>query len=202
MPTVQDMWIDYLRRCECGMLDTHDYRREIKESFSWSSKASYPVQAGISNTSKVQVQVQLSRPRWDFKYIRRGDLHSQIREPEFGNVDKGCWTSDNCPRRGIRKKAERIRSCSAYFSVGHATVAFLWKGMEKTAKCRHLHPDTIVVVHAPQHLPKIIRVDLIWDPREVLDTVRWSPGIWFYRIWLEIFWQIVQQVKNIARMVH
>ena len=76
------------------------------------------------------------------------------------------------------------------------------KGNEKTAKCRHLHPDTIVVVHAPQHLPKIIRVDLIWDPREVLDTVCWSPGIWFYRIWLRIFWPIIQQDKNIARMVH
>ena len=76
------------------------------------------------------------------------------------------------------------------------------KGNGKTAKCRHLHPDTIVVVHAPQHLPKIIRVDLIWDPREVLDTVSWSPWIWFYRIWLEICWQIVQQDKNIARIVH
>ena len=52
------------------MIDTHDYRRKIKESFSWSSKAGYPVQAGISNTSKVQVQVQLFRPRWDFKYIK------------------------------------------------------------------------------------------------------------------------------------
>ena len=42
------------------MLDTHDYRREIKESFSWSSKASYPVQAGISNKSEDEIFISRS----------------------------------------------------------------------------------------------------------------------------------------------
>ena len=42
------------------MLDTHDYRREIKESLSWSSKAGYPVQAGISDTSDNEIFISRS----------------------------------------------------------------------------------------------------------------------------------------------
>ena len=41
----------------------------------------------------------------------------------------------------------------------------------------YLHAEAIVVIHAAEHLAKVVRIDLVGDPREVLHAISWSPGI-------------------------
>ena len=81
--------------------------------------------------------------------------------PQFWNIDERCWTGDNCSRGAVGKKVESVWSCPTHFSVGHPTIAFLQGNRKKVQNVRHLHSDAVVVVHAPKHLTKIVRVDLI-----------------------------------------
>ena len=62
---------------------------------------------------------------------------------------------------------------------------------------RHLHSDAIVVVHAAKHLTKIVRVDLIWDPSEVLDTVSGSPEMLLKQYHSEIWSHGGQITKSV-----
>ena len=121
------------------MNETHNNRREVKESFGRGAQASYSV------LTRISIGVTLV------------DEYA----PQFRDVDEGCRTCDNRSRGGIWKKAERVRSCPTHFSVSHTTVAFLDGNRKKLDNIRHLHSDAVVVVHAAKHLAKIIRVDLI-----------------------------------------
>ena len=101
-----------------------------------------------------------------------------MRSPQSWDVDEGGRTSYYSSSWGVWKQVEGVWGGAADLLEGHPTVALLISHCvcEQNSTNFNLSADAVGVVHASQHLAKIIGIYLASCPREVLDTVCGGSG--------------------------